>query len=467
MGSIRIFGHYVRVPFVILGTVEFLVLFTSVYLAKFIRFFDETYKSESGFESLAPHGLLFAIVMSICMVAMGLYQAPTRNGFRGIFNRIIVAYFMGMISLAVIFYFFPIFYLGRGLVIISLGISFLLILFIRRIVHFTDSEIFKKRILVLGTGKIANIISTDLRRKTDKIGFRIVGFVHMRKTEDIIDKEHIVKLNMPLKEFAISNQIDEIVLAIEDKRKSFPVDDLLDCKMSGISVIDTITFFERETGKIRLDQIRPSWFIMNDGFKTNMLQKYLKRIFDIITSSILLMLTWPFIIITAILIKIEDGSDAPVLYKQIRIGEKGKPYHVFKFRSMRTDAEKNHRPVWAGKEDSRITRIGNFIRKTRIDELPQIYNVLRGDMSFVGPRPERPEFVVKLSEKLPYYNERHRVKPGITGWAQISYPYGASEKDALEKLQYDLYYVKNYSVFLDTLILLQTVEVIVFGKGAR
>jgi len=322
-------------------------------------------------------------------------------------------------------------------------------------------------VLVLGTGKTANKILTELRRKTDKIGFVIIGFVHVRKTEDMVEKDCIVRLNMPLKEYAITNEIDEIVLAVEDRRKSFPVDDLLDCKMSGISIVDTITFFERETGKICLDQVNPSWFIMNAGFRNNILQSYLKRAFDILASALLLVLTWPFIIITMLAIKIEDGIRAPIFYKQIRVGENGIPYHVFKFRSMRVDAEKNHRPVWAGKEDSRITRVGNFIRKTRIDELPQIYNVLRGDMSFVGPRPERPEFVVRLSETLPYYKERHRVKPGITGWAQISYPYGASEKDALEKLQYDLYYVKNFSVFLDVLILLQTVEVIIFGKGAR
>lgn len=467
MSTIRIFGHYIRVPFLILGIAEFVILFISVYLGYFFRFSGKVYKSDMGFENWIPYGLLFAVIMSICMAAMGLYQTTNRNGFRGVINRLIVSYLLGIIILAVVFYIFPVFYLGRGIIIISLIISFLLITISRKIIDQTNSELFKKRILILGTGKNANKIFTALRRKTDKIGINIIGYVHPRETENIIEKEYIVKLNMPLTEYAISNEIDEIVLAIEERRKSYPIDDLLDCKMSGIDVIDTVTFFERETGKIRLDQIRPSWFISNSGFRNNTLQDYIKRIFDIMASLLLLLLTWPFILIAVLAIKIEDGFQAPIIYKQIRVGKNGKPFFLFKFRSMTINAEKTNRAVWASQNDDRVTRVGQFIRKTRIDELPQIFNVLNGTMSFVGPRPERPEFVVKLSDKLTYYSERHRVKPGITGWAQINYPYGASEQDALEKLQYDLYYVKNYSVFLDILILLYTVEVIIFGKGAR
>jgi len=237
--------------------------------------------------------------------------------------------------------------------------------------------------------------------------------------------------------------------------------------MSGISIIDIQTFFERETGKVLIEYLYPSWLVFSDGFYQDGIQQYAKRAFDIVASSILLFLASPFILFAVTAIYIESGFRAPVFYRQVRVGEGGKPFMLLKFRSMRVDAEKNGSVQWATKNDSRVTKVGKIIRKTRIDELPQIYNVLKGDMSFVGPRPERPNFVVDLAEKIPYYAERHRVKPGITGWAQLLYPYGSSEQDAREKLQYDIYYLKNQGLFLDTLILIKTVEVVLFGKGAR
>jgi len=308
---------------------------------------------------------------------------------------------------------------------------------------------------------------SQMRRKTDRIGFLLLGYIHLRGVADKVDPNKITTLQMPLKEYCLNNEVDEIVLAIDDSRKSFPVQELLDCKMSGIEITDLASFFERESGKVKLDLLKPSWLILSGGFKKNVYTAIVKRIFDVSVSLIVLFLTWPFMLFSVCAIKIEDGLAAPVIYKQIRIGEDGKPYFVLKFRSMRIDAEKAGKAKWADKNDTRITKVGSIIRKTRFDELPQLFNVLRGEMSFVGPRPERPEFVIKLSEKIPYYSERHRVKPGITGWAQIRYPYGSSDKDAVEKLQYDLYYIKNYSLFMDFLIMLQTAEVIFFGKGAR
>ena len=256
-------------------------------------------------------------------------------------------------------------------------------------------------------------------------------------------------------------------MAVEDRRKSFPVEDLLDCKMSGIDVVDAQTFFERETGKVRLETLHPSWLIFSDGFRQAGMQIVAKRGFDIAASMTLLLLALPLIVLAIIAIWLESGCRGPILYRQVRVGQNWRLFQVLKLRSMVVDAEKGGAPQWAKKNDARVTRVGKFIRRTRIDELPQILNVLKGDMSFIGPRPERPEFVEKLAEKIPYYAERHRVKPGITGWAQIRYPYGASEQDAVEKLQYDLYYVKNYSLFLDCLILFQTAEVVLWGQGAR
>jgi len=445
---------------------EFGVLVSSVYLAADIRMPHMKYDGLDELLSYSTRAQIYAITMIFGMMAVGLYQARIREGIIGILLRLIIAYSIGIVALALLFYLVPDAFLGRGILIISTILSLTIILVIRYAIYKYDSNLFKRRILVLGAGKNASALTT-LRRKTDQFGFTILGYVHVRGTPHTIDPDKIIKLKMPLKDFTIKNEVDEIVLAIDDRRKGLPIHDLLDCKMSGIKIVDLASFFEREAGKIRLDQIHPSWLMLSDGFNKSAFQDISKRIFDLVSSILLLMLTWPFMIFTTMAIKIEDGVNAPVIYRQIRIGEGGRPFPVLKFRSMSVDAENDGKAKWAQEHDSRITRTGNFIRKVRFDELPQIFNVIKGDMSFVGPRPERPEFVVALNEKIPYYSERHRVKPGITGWAQICYPYGASEKDSLEKLQYDLYYVKNQSLFLDFLILLQTAEVILFGRGAR
>ncbi len=252
---------------------------------------------------------------------------------------------------------------------------------------------------------------------------------------------------------------------MDDRRRAFPVQELLECRLSGIDVIDLVSFLERETGRVRLDVLNPSWMIFADGFRRDPLRLFSERAFDLIASIGLLLVIWPVMLIAALAIKIEDGFSAPVFYRQARVGLEGRVFQVLKFRSMSTDAELDGLARWADKDDERITRVGAVLRKMRIDEVPQIINVLTGDMSFVGPRPERPEFVAALNEKIPYYRERHCVKPGITGWAQLCYPYGSSEHDALEKLQYDLYYVKNHSLIFDVAILLQTAEVVFWGRG--
>ncbi len=466
MGTLRFFKHYIRTPFIALGTVELLFGIISVYAASYFRFSFAGVDTATIFSDLEARAFLFAAVILLCMIATGLYQTTMREGTFGVLLRLVVSYFLGVVLLAFIFYSFPALFLGRGVLVLSVIFSFAAIVLLRILFLKADPNIFKRRVLVLGTGKRAATIS-ELKRKTDQFGFAILGYVHLRGSKDVIDQSQIHKLRMPLKDYCLTHEVDEIVIAIDDRRKGFPVKDLLDCKMSGIEILDLASFFERETGKIRLDQIHPSWFMLSDGFHKSSFQAFSKRVIDLASGLLLLTVTWPFMLLTVISIKVEDGIRAPVLFGQIRIGEDGRPYKIYKFRSMRVDAEKDGKAQWAVKGDSRITRVGNFIRKTRFDELPQIFNVVRGNMSFVGPRPERPEFVVMLSEKIEYFDERHRVKPGITGWAQIRYPYGASDKDALEKLQYDLYYVKNQSLFLDFLILLQTVEVILFGKGSH
>jgi sugar transferase (PEP-CTERM system associated) len=261
--------------------------------------------------------------------------------------------------------------------------------------------------------------------------------------------------------------VHEIVVAMEDRRRGFPILGLLECRLAGLDVTELLTFLERETGRVRIDVLNPSWMIFGDGFRRDTLRLFSSRTLDLVASALLVTLSLPIMLLTMLVIKLEDGWRAPIFYGQARVGLGGQHFTVLKFRSMRTDAERDGQAQWAQKSDPRVTRVGAVIRKLRIDELPQILNVLAGHMSFVGPRPERPQFVAELAQKIPYYVQRHCVKPGITGWAQLCYPYGSSEQDALEKLQYDLYYIKNNTLLFDLAILVQTAEVVFMGKGAR
>jgi sugar transferase (PEP-CTERM system associated) len=330
-----------------------------------------------------------------------------------------------------------------------------------------DRNRLKRRLLVYGSGVLASHIAKLIEKNSVKSDMKVLGYIHAEGEPDRIDPPMVRHLNEPLVRFAKKRRVSEIVVAVDDRRKVLPVDQLLECRLRGIEVIDLNCFFERETKKLRVDLVTPSWMTFSDGFKRGALREYLKRGFDILASLFLLTITWPVMILSALAILLESGWGSTVFYRQKRVGRAQKPFEVLKFRSMIENAEQNVGVCWADKDDDRVTRVGSVIRKYRIDELPQILNVLRGQMSFVGPRPERPEFVKVLGEKVPYYVKRHYVKPGITGWAQLRYPYGDSDKDAMEKLQYDLYYVKNYSLIFDLVILLQTVEVVLFGKGAR
>lgn len=464
MSTLRVFNHHVKIPFLLLGLIEVVGIVGAVYAAMFVRFWPV----KIPYEQAWLQTLVFSLIMLLAMISSGLYQARLREGGLGFILRLLASYLMGIAGASVMFYIFPDLFFGRGVLILAVAISFVFITSVRTYLYFFKPNIFKRRILVLGSGKRASAL-TELRRRVDQFGFVILGFVHMRGELDIVATEKIIKIDTPLVQYVSKYDVDEIVLAIDDRRKGLPMQELLDCKMHGIDIVDVVSFFERETGKIRIDQLQPSWLLFSDGFKQSVLRNSVKRIFDLLASGFLLALSWPLMLMTAVAIWAENGfkSGTPILYRQVRVGIDGRPFQVFKFRSMVVNAEQGGKAQWATKNDSRVTTVGKIIRKTRIDELPQMYNVFRGDMSFVGPRPERPEFVVMLAEKIHYYSERHRVKPGITGWAQLLYPYGSTEQDALEKLQYDLYYVKNQSVFLDFLILLQTAEVVLFGRGAR
>jgi sugar transferase (PEP-CTERM system associated) len=465
---VRIFRQYIPIPFLLLGIVEFVLFLAAVHIGFELRFLDGE-EINLDVYPLWPRALVFALVMILASMSMGLYQRRFRFAMVGMVLRLSTAFIISAITLALIYYLIPELFLGRGVFLLSFLIAGLLV-WTARVAFVTtmDQNLLKRQILVLGAGETAAQIPGQLRRRVDQQGFTIVGYVHVRGEHDVIDERRVLRPDIPLLALANELQADEIVVAVGERRcKSFPVHELLDCKLSGIDVIDLLGFFERETGKIKLDILNPSWLIFSDGFNQSEFQSRKKRTFDIAISLVLLTISWPFMLLVAIAILIEAGGKGPVFYRQIRVGQHWKLFNVYKFRSMRVDAEKGGKAQWAQENDDRITRVGRFIRKVRLDELPQIFNVLKGDMSFVGPRPERPEFVTLLSEQILYYAERHRVKPGLTGWAQVCYPYGASEKDSLEKLQYDLYYIKNYSLFLDMVIILQTAHEVSWGKGGR
>jgi sugar transferase (PEP-CTERM system associated) len=399
--------------------------------------------------SVALKSSLLAALSLVALIAMGLYQFHQRFYYREAVLRIVVALIAAFVAAAVIFYAFPAAAIDRDLANLAFGYSLVLLLGVRLFfVRTVDTNVFRRRTLVYGAGDRAGSLM-DFRRKADRRGFKIVGRVAAPGDTIIGDRSEVLLTGgQSIADIAISKKADEM-------------------RLKGVQVIDLLEFMERESGKIRIDLVNPGWLIFSSGFRISRLREYSQRTVDLVASATLIFFSWPIMLLVAAAIKLEDGIRAPVLYRQCRVGKGGVPINVLKFRSMSVDAESDGKAVWATENDSRITKVGNILRNVRLDELPQLFNVLRGQMSLVGPRPERPEFVNELQESIPYYAERHAVKPGVTGWAQLKYSYGASEEDAIEKLQYDLYYIKNQSLLLDIMIILQTVEVVLWGKGAR
>ena len=470
MATFKLFKMHMRVPFLLLALIEFCICVAAVYVAVYVRFDGQRLTEIESINSPVVTSILFGMVMPITMMAMGLYQSRFRGGILGVFLRSIIGFLCGAVVLALLYYLIPSLYLGRGVFAIAIILAFFMVGTIRPMFfYYVDRDILKIRVLVLGSGEKAASINRRLRRRVDRRGFRVVGYLKLDTDQtEAIDSSLVVRLGeQSLLDFCIQNAVDEIVVAADERRNGIPLDALLKCKLFGIDIIDLLGFFEREQGKLPLDILRPDWLIYSDGFNSGRVRDVSKRLFDIFASLLILLITWPFMLIAVVAIKLEDGFDAPIFYGQTRVGHLGEPFQVLKFRSMSVNAEKDGVAQWATKNDSRVTRVGGVMRQTRIDELPQIINVLRGDMSFVGPRPERPQFVSELEKDIPYYQERHAVKPGITGWAQVCYPYGASLNDSVQKQEYDLFYIKNHTIFLDMLILCQTAEVVLFGKGAR
>ncbi len=463
---IRSIKRQVRTPLLLMAIVEMAILFSSVYVAALVVF-GSISDCARLFGSIAPKAVLVSLVALISLMAMGLYQFHQRLYFSEAVVRVLVGLVAACVGLAIVFYVFPPLLISREIAGIAFGYSLVLILLARYFfVRTVDENVFRRTVLVYGAGKRAASIAS-IRRRADRRGFKVVASV-VAPGDKSCDQEDVLRTNgRSITEIALEKGADEIVVAMDDRRGNLPIQELLEARLEGIDVIDLLEFLERETGKIRVDLVSPGWLIFSPGFRRSRFRQFAKRALDLAVSGLLLVFLWPILLLAMLAIKIEDGFSAPVLYRQFRVGRGNKPFNVLKFRSMSEDAEEDGKAVWASKNDDRVTRVGNFLRYTRIDELPQVFNVFVGQMSIVGPRPERPEFVEDLQKHIPYYAERHVVKPGVTGWAQLKYSYGASEEDAVEKLQYDLYYIKNQSFILDIMIVLQTVEVVLWGKGAR
>ncbi len=461
---IRLFKHYIPYPVLLLGLLDFLLLVAAAELSWILRATQIGMDVGSIYDRPAPI-LSFAIALEVALVAVGVYSTEALQSLRFAAARILVAISLGVIFLSILAFTLPGITLWRSNSLYAMAMSIFLLMVLRILLGtMLDSTVFKRRLLILGAGERANRIAKLADKKES--GFIVAGYVDMNEGPAIVGgavKRSQIR-NLP--QHVIDLEVSEVVLALEERRNSLPVADLLTIKTTGVHVNDMSSFLERETGRVDLDSVNPSWFIFSDGFSSGRrISTVFKRSFDIFLSLALLLLTGPIILVFACLIMLESRGGA--FFRQERVGLYGQKFSIPKLRSMRADAEVEGQAVWASENDPRVTRIGSFIRKVRIDELPQAWSVLKGEMSFVGPRPERPQFVDDLQTKMPFYTERHMVKPGITGWAQINYPYGASIEDSRHKLEYDLYYAKNYTPFLDILILLQTIRVVLWPEGAR
>ena len=465
---IRLFKHYLPLPILLLVLTEAAVLFTSMYIGTTLRFVGGEHGDFESVGPIFPRALIFTLVMLSIMTAFGLHQRDARQeGEWGNTVWFLASFAVGLIVMLLVFYLIPDLHLGRGAFGLVFFIAFIGTALTRLIfVRVFRLDALRRRVLLLGAGSRTSKIEALERDEEGQRKFNLVGCLPLSNADCCLSKTRVLNDHGSILSIAKKYRIDEIVVGVRERRNGgLPADQLLECKLAGIEVVDWPSFFERETGQIQVESLNPSWMIFSDGFRRGSVTDMSKRMFDVAASMLLMLISLPVILLTALLIWLESGS--PIFYRQERVGEHGRVFEVLKFRSMRQDAERDGMPQWAKKQDDRVTRVGTIIRKLRIDELPQVFNVLKGDMSFVGPRPERPFFVKDLSQKVPYYPSRHTVKPGITGWAQIRYPYGATVEDAVQKLQYDLYYVKNHTLFLDLIILFQTAQVVLFGKGAR
>ena len=459
----KIFNLYVPSSLLALAVFDLFVLYISI-IAGLLLSYSSISEIYGGDVKLHAQEAIFVSVNMTTMFAMGLHNRRHVFDFPGVIVRLIVALGLGFITLTVLFYLLPAIRIWISALLPATVIALVALATARGVFRYIVAfSTLRRRILVLGAGEQARRLEV-VERSIAPAGFTCAGFVNMDERKIAVDRNRVLTAGS-IESLCESVAADEIVLALDERRGIVPVNALLPLRLRGIRITDVSAFIEREVGKLEIDLMRPSMLFLSDSGTRGRIERVAKRGFDIATSLALLLMTLPISVPTLVAIYAEDGG--PIFYRQERVGFGNRVFRLLKFRSMRADAERDGIARWAAVHDSRVTRVGRVIRQLRIDEIPQVYNVLRGEMSFVGPRPERPTIVEELATEIPFYDYRHAVKPGITGWAQINYPYGASIRDAREKLTYDLYYVKNFSLFFDFVILLQTLRVVLWPQGVR
>ena len=460
---VRLFNHWFASNTLLQVAFDALLLFLSVVLA--VAFLNRG--EIATLTAVVPDALLFALTMVALNTVVGLYQRNPGRTIAQTTARIVLSLMLAVPVAWSIFTFLPRAEAWDVTLRLAVPLAFVTFVAIRSLAaHSGMSPMFSRRTLVLGTGAEAAAVELSIGHLGHAI--RFLGFYPAKKSDAVhqVAAHKVLAGGMDLVDAVRRHRVDEIIVAVRERRGGvLPLRELLDCKLMGVRVLDLSSYYERAVGQLRLDSLHASWLIFGDGFRQGFVRTVVKRLFDICAATTLLLLALPVMLGTAVIIAFESGF--PVLYRQERVGQGGRLFEVIKFRSMRRDAEIDGKPRWATSNDDRVTRTGRIIRKLRIDELPQLINVLRGDMSLVGPRPERPYFVDQLAREIPYYAVRHSVKPGVTGWAQVRYHYSSSLDDAIQKLQYDLYYVKNHTLFLDIVVLFETVGVVLTGEGAQ
>ncbi len=450
-------------PKFLLFCLDVCLVFLSLHVGNLVRFGAWTGASADG----APDIVRLLVLLLFLLPASYFFELYEWRKFfakKFVVYRTLAVALSIFVFLSAFLFMAPTLNLGRGLLFLVLLCFWLLQLASRCLVcRFASSSQFASRTLIIGCGDLAQRIYDTIPDDHNVHSF--VRFVSCTESQPRVDKSLVVGPISQIEDLVANYKPQRLITALSERRGNLPLREFMHTKLRGVDIIDATTFYERATGCLLVEHMQPSAFVYTDGFRMTPFMRSYKRLYDLLFSTIGLLLTLPFFPFVALLIKLD--SPGPVFFKQLRVGEGEIEFFVYKFRTMRQDAEARTGAVWAEKDDPRVTRMGKFMRKTRIDEIPQLYNVLKGDMSFIGPRPERMAFVDRLKETIPFYSTRHFIKPGVTGWAQVCYPYGASDEDALEKLRYDLFYIKNYSIFLDFRIIVDTIRVVTSGFGGR
>lgn len=448
--------------FALMLVTDALLAIVALISAAMLRFGNLSWSEEMDTAQGLKVCVIFVVVALFSSYLMEVYRLARESRKWEVFVTCLQSGGAAFFLLSVVYYLDPSVMLGRGILFLALGL-FILYQFLRHALTGSGAgpSPFARRVLILGSGELALELGELLAAPSSS--FTLAGYLECGEVS-VVSPEQLIEKEQDLLGTALKAKTGIIVVAVAERRGSLPLQEMMRCKLNGIEVVDAPTFYEIVQGKLMLEQMTPGWIIFSTGFRRTALIDVNKRCIDILLSITGLLLSVPFFPLIALAIKVE--SPGPLFFKQVRVGNGEKPFLLYKFRSMRQDAERDG-AVWAVKNDARVTGVGRFLRNSRIDEIPQLYNVFKGEMSFIGPRPERPEFVEGLKRDIYYYSKRHTIKPGLTGWAQVRYPYGATVEDAIEKLRYDLYYIKNISFLLDTQIIFETVKVVLFGRGGR